>query len=158
MGGWAHKLLTSGLGQLCGPCLWQGHGEAERREAGTGLLAGLPAPTPPRSFGFLVPAHAQPTASSLQTPPPTSLPSLRAQPCPLGGCLLQTPAAPALALGPQVEEMELEGHLRCLKKKKETGGGNGSPLQYSCLENFHGQRSLVGYSPWCGKDLIQLSN
>ena len=26
------------------------------------------------------------------------------------------------------------------------GGGNGSPLQYSCLENPHGQRSLVGYS------------
>ena len=21
------------------------------------------------------------------------------------------------------------------------------PLQYSCLENFHGQRSLMGYSP-----------
>ena len=28
------------------------------------------------------------------------------------------------------------------------GGGNGNPLQYSCLENLHGQRSLVGYSPW----------
>ena len=25
--------------------------------------------------------------------------------------------------------------------------GNGNPLQYSCLES-HGQRSLVGYSPW----------
>ena len=23
-----------------------------------------------------------------------------------------------------------------------------NPLQYSCLENPHGQRSLVGYSPW----------
>ena len=29
-----------------------------------------------------------------------------------------------------------------------TGGGHGDPLQYSCLENPHGQRSLVGYSPW----------
>ena len=28
------------------------------------------------------------------------------------------------------------------------GGGNGNPLQYSCLENPHRQRSLVGYSPW----------
>ena len=28
------------------------------------------------------------------------------------------------------------------------GGGHGNPLQYSCLENPHGQRSLVGYSPW----------
>ena len=28
------------------------------------------------------------------------------------------------------------------------GAGHGNPLQYSCLENSHGQRSLVGYSPW----------
>ena len=26
--------------------------------------------------------------------------------------------------------------------------GNGNPLQYSCLENSHGQRSLADYSPW----------
>ena len=26
--------------------------------------------------------------------------------------------------------------------------GHGNPLQYSCLENPHGQRRLVGYSPW----------
>ena len=25
-------------------------------------------------------------------------------------------------------------------------GGNGNPLQYSCLEKSHGQRSLAGYS------------
>ena len=31
-------------------------------------------------------------------------------------------------------------------------GGHGNPLQYSCLENPHGQRSLVRYSPWCCKD------
>ena len=29
------------------------------------------------------------------------------------------------------------------------GGGHGNPLQYPCLENPHGQRSLAGYSP-CG--------
>ena len=29
------------------------------------------------------------------------------------------------------------------------GGGHGNPLQYSCLENPHAQRSLAGgYSPW----------
>ena len=28
-----------------------------------------------------------------------------------------------------------------------SGEGNGNPLQYSCLKNPHGQRSLVGYSP-----------
>jgi len=27
------------------------------------------------------------------------------------------------------------------------GGGRGNPLQYSCPENPHGQKSLVGYSP-----------
>ena len=32
------------------------------------------------------------------------------------------------------------------------GGGHGNPLQYSCLENPHGQRSLVGYSPWDCKE------
>ena len=30
---------------------------------------------------------------------------------------------------------------------RSPGGGRGNPLQYSCLENPHGQRSLVGYSP-----------
>ena len=29
---------------------------------------------------------------------------------------------------------------------KSPGGGHDNPLQYSCLENPHGQRSLVGYS------------
>ena len=30
--------------------------------------------------------------------------------------------------------------------------GNGNPLQYSSLEKSHGQRSLVGYSPWGCKE------
>ena len=32
---------------------------------------------------------------------------------------------------------------------RSLGGGHGNPLQCSCLENPHGQRSLVGCSP-CG--------
>ena len=32
------------------------------------------------------------------------------------------------------------------------GGGHGNPLQYSCLENPHGQ-SLAGYRPWGHKAL-----
>ena len=32
------------------------------------------------------------------------------------------------------------------------GGGHGNPLRYSCLENPHGWRSLVGYSPWGHKE------
>ena len=35
---------------------------------------------------------------------------------------------------------------------RSTGEGNGNPLQYSCLQNPHGQRSLVGYSPWGHKE------
>jgi len=31
---------------------------------------------------------------------------------------------------------------------RSPGGGNGNPLQYSCLENPHGQKTLAGYSPW----------
>ena len=33
------------------------------------------------------------------------------------------------------------------------GGAHGNPLQYSCLENPHGQKCLVGYSPWGCKEL-----
>ena len=29
---------------------------------------------------------------------------------------------------------------------------NGNPLQYSCLEKFHGQRSLAGCDPWGYKE------
>ena len=36
--------------------------------------------------------------------------------------------------------------------ERSPGGGHGNPLQYSCLENPHGQRSLVGCSPWGCKE------
>ena len=32
------------------------------------------------------------------------------------------------------------------------GGGHGNSLQYSCLENPHGQKSLAGCSPWGQKE------
>ena len=35
---------------------------------------------------------------------------------------------------------------------RSPGGGHGNPLQYSCLENPHGQRSLAGYSLWSLRD------
>ena len=31
---------------------------------------------------------------------------------------------------------------------RSPGAGHGNPLQYSCLENPHGQRSLTDYNPW----------
>ena len=30
---------------------------------------------------------------------------------------------------------------------RSPAGGHGNPVQYACLENPHGQRSLAGYSP-----------
>ena len=30
--------------------------------------------------------------------------------------------------------------------------GHGNPFQYPCLENPHGQRSMVGCSSWDGKE------
>ena len=36
---------------------------------------------------------------------------------------------------------------------RSPGGGHGNPLQYSCLDNLYGQRSLVGYSPRGCKEL-----
>ena len=35
---------------------------------------------------------------------------------------------------------------------RSPGGGHANPLQYSCQENSHGQRILVGYSPWGYKE------
>ena len=35
---------------------------------------------------------------------------------------------------------------------RSPGGGHGHPLQYSCLENPYGQRSLASYSPWGRKE------
>ena len=35
---------------------------------------------------------------------------------------------------------------------RSPGEGNSNPLKYPCMENFHGQRSLVGYSPWGRKE------
>ena len=41
--------------------------------------------------------------------------------------------------------------------KRSQGGGHGNPLQYFCLENPHGQRSLVGYSHGFTKSRTWLS-
>ena len=35
---------------------------------------------------------------------------------------------------------------------QDPGGGHSNPLQYSCLQNPHGQRSLARYSPWGHKE------
>ena len=39
---------------------------------------------------------------------------------------------------------------------RSPGEGHGNPLQYSYLENPHGQRSLAGYSPW-GRKMLDMT-
>ena len=41
---------------------------------------------------------------------------------------------------------------------RSPGGGNGNPLQYSCMEKSHGWRSLVGCSPWGREESDRLSD
>ena len=43
--------------------------------------------------------------------------------------------------------------VQSLGREDPLGGGHGNPLKYSCLENPHGQGSLVGYSPCGHKEL-----
>ena len=50
--------------------------------------------------------------------------------CGMGGSMVKNP--------PAIQETQV----------RAPGGGNGNPLQYSCLGNSHGQRSLAGYSSW----------
>ena len=41
--------------------------------------------------------------------------------------------------------------------RRSPGGWHGNPLQYSCLENPQGQRSLASYRPWGCKESERLS-
>ena len=47
------------------------------------------------------------------------------------------------------------GHLGLIPGLgRSPGEGHGNPLQYSCLENPHGYRSLEGYCPWGRKQSV----
>ena len=51
---------------------------------------------------------------------------------------------------------DIRDQVRSLDQEDALEEGMATPFQYSCLENPHGQRSLVGYSPWGLKSWIQL--
>ena len=61
-----------------------------------------------------------------------------------GGSVVENPPA-------NVGDVRDMGSIPGLGRFPEEGSGN--PLQYSCLENPHKQRSLAGYSPWGHKKL-----
>ena len=50
-----------------------------------------------------------------------------------------------------MQEMQ-ESQVRSLGWEESPGVGDGDLPQYSCLEKFHTQKSLVGYSPWGHKE------
>ena len=45
-----------------------------------------------------------------------------------------------------------ESWVRSLSWEDPLEEGMGNLLQYSCRENPHGQKNLVGYSPWGHKE------
>ena len=59
-----------------------------------------------------------------------------------GGASSIEPACPCR----RCKRCRLDPWVRKIPQRK-----HGNPLQYSCLENLHGQRSLVGYSPQGGR-------
>ena len=61
-----------------------------------------------------------------------------------GALVVKNPPASA---GDRRNSDLIPGSRGCLE------GGHGNPLQYSCVENPHGQRSLAGYSPYGCKEL-----
>ena len=65
----------------------------------------------------------------------------------------------ALMKGRDAMEKDLLANTGDTRVSGSTPGSGRSPgeeignqLQYSCLENPHGQRGLVGYSPWGRKE------
>ena len=58
----------------------------------------------------------------------------------LGGSVVKNPSANAGDLG------SIPGSGR------SPGEGTGNPFQYSCFGGSHGQRNVVGYSPWGPKE------
>ena len=53
-----------------------------------------------------------------------------------------------LPRGSAVKPTRQETQVRSLAGEDHPREEKSNPLQYSCLEKTHGQRSLAGYRPW----------
>ena len=80
---------------------------------------------------------------------PSSIPGLESSHVERIGYLFQYSWASLVAQTPAMQEIWVwsPGWEDTLEE------GMANPLQYPCLENPHGQRSLVGYRPWGHKEL-----
>ena len=68
-----------------------------------------------------------------------------------GGLVLASRASLVAQIGNE-SACNAEDSGSVLGSGRSPGGGNGNPLQYSCLRNPHEPRSLVGYSAWGRKE------
>ena len=75
------------------------------------------------------------------------------------------PLFPVIIVDPSGRVSGKEPICQCKRHKRHSsipasgrfpGGGHGNPLQYSCLENPHGQRRMVGYSARVTKSRTRL--
>ena len=83
---------------------------------------------------------------------PNSIPGLGRPPGEGISCSLQYSWASLVAQMVKNLPSMWETWVRSLGWEDPLEGGRGNPLQYSCLENPHGQRSLAGYSSWDRKE------
>ena len=72
----------------------------------------------------------------------------------LNTCQPGTPVSGTSLVAQRVKNLPAlwETWVRSLGWEDPLEEGVANPLQYSCLENPHGQRGLVGYSPWGWKE------
>ena len=62
--------------------------------------------------------------------------------------MFQAPQVALVVKNPSASAGEIRDSDLIPGSRGSLEGGHGNPLQYACLENPHGQRSLEGYSPW----------
>ena len=72
--------------------------------------------------------------------------------CPPKNCPAPTSQVGLVAKNLPVNVGDLRDTGSTPRSGRFPGGGHGNPLQCSCLENLHGQMSLVDYSPWGRKE------
>ena len=83
---------------------------------------------------------------------PSPDPALKLHPCThdnSGGC----PIVVLVVKNPPANAGDIRDTGSVPGSGRSPGGGHGNPPQCSCLENPHGQRNLVSYSPWGHKEL-----
>ena len=102
------------------------------------------------NVGF--PASSAGKESAYSAGDPGSIPGLGRSPGERIGCPLQCLLASMVVQTTKNLSAMWEIWVRSLSWEVPLEEGMATPLQYSCLENPHGQRSLASHSPWVCKE------